>query len=311
MRSTSVGSPGEPVIPELLCSRPYMLHGYMPVRCGQCHCCRITRKAQTVLRGMLELMEHEHASCVTLTYSDEFVGDGNVRPADWIRCRDRLRFMFREERGQKLRFFGVGEYGEQKWRPHWHVTAFGMPRDVAQHYWERAWTDPLTGKLMGHVDVGHSAPCRAWIEYTCNYCLKKMTVEGDEWLQGRSREFVIRPNRPGLGLSYPIRVAEALMSDPHVYAMILAAGDVPQELILDGSHRRVDKVFLNQVRNIVLSEAGAELAREARKLNYQMESRAGLAEHGRAWVMGGPAVAEQAIRNRLGRAKIFAQGRYL
>lgn len=293
--------------PELMCSGPYMLHGRVPVRCGQCMSCRVARKRAVVLRAMLERLQHKEACCGTLTYSDEFVGDYQVRPSDWWHARDRLRDHVSRDLGVKLRFFGIGEYGTDKGRPHWYVVAFGLPWSAGQEYFERAWTDPRAGVPIGNVQVGEAG--LAAMEYAAGYCLKKLTVPGDRLLGGRSPEFVIRPNNPGLGLGYVAQIAGAILSEPAVLARVLADGDIPAQLRVGGSMQGIDKYMRNQLRDVILGEGGAELAREARKANYFAECAVGAAEYGRAWSFGGPAVAHQRIRNHLGRVAIYASAK--
>lgn len=304
MTPVSLGSPGEPVPPKLLCSAPYLVRGLMPARCGQCMSCRIARKRAVVLRASLERAQHADACCATLTYSDEFVGDYQVRPADWWHARDRLRHQVERDLGVKPRFFGIGEYGDQKGRPHWHVIAYGLRLVDGEEYFQRAWSDPLSGQPLGGVRVGPGDLAAA--EYTAGYTLKKLTVRGDKLLEGRSPEFVIRPNNPGLGLSFIAQIAEAILADPAVHAAIVASGDIPAQLRVGGSLQGIDKYMRNQLRDIVLGEGGAELAREARKANYVAECVAGRNEYGRLWSMGGPSSDAQGIRNRVGKFKIYA-----
>lgn len=308
MSSVSLASSApELEAPQLMCSGPYMLHGRVPVRCGQCMACRIARKRAVVARAMLERLQHRDACCGTLTYSDEFVGDYQVRSADWVHARDRLRYQVETDLGVKLRFFGIGEYGSDKGRPHWHVVAFGLPWSAGQEYFERAWRDPRSGDLMGRVGVGDAD--LAAMEYVAGYALKKLTVPGDRLLGDRAPEFVIRPTRPGLGLGYVAEIAQAIVSEPAVLEAVLAAGDIPAQLRVGGALQGIDKYMRNALRDVIFGEGGAELAREARKANYLAECAIGQAEHGRLWSMGFPAVAHQRIRNHLGRVAIYASAK--
>lgn len=72
---------------------------------------------------MLEATQHKSSVFVTLTYDDEHLPrDGSVRPREMQLFLKRLR-----KETAKLRFFGVGEYGENTLRPHYHFILFNYP----------------------------------------------------------------------------------------------------------------------------------------------------------------------------------------
>lgn len=309
MVAVSLASGEDLEVPQLLCTKPYMVHGRLPTRCGQCHCCRVAAKRAVVLRAMLERQQHEHACCATLTYSDEFVGDYQVRPSDWVHARDRLRYHVRQELGVPLRFFGIGEYGEEKGRPHWHVVAFGLPKSVGQEFWEQAWTDPQFKVPMGNVKVDVAG--LAAMEYCAGYCMKKMTSPGDPWLEGRAPEFVIRPNRPGLGLGFAGEIAESILSDAAALAVVKQVGDIPSQLRVGRGLQGLDKLLRNKVRDLVFDEAAADQAREARKANFFAECALGKEQMGAAWQAGAGSSAEVRVVQREKRSKIFASRRTL
>jgi len=124
--------------------------------CGSCVGCQITRAREWAIRCSLELQQHPTASFVTLTYSDRHVPPTLSRG-------DLSRFMRYMRRSVgKFRFFGCGEYGERRERPHYHAILFGTAdREAA----ERAW-----GK--GFVTMDIVTPAR--ISYTAGYCAKKL-----------------------------------------------------------------------------------------------------------------------------------------
>ena len=79
-------------------------------------------------RILLEQLLHEYSSFITLTYSeDSSPDDGSLRPCDLQKWLKRIR---RSVVPAKLRFFGVGEYGDKFARPHYHVALFGYPSCV-------------------------------------------------------------------------------------------------------------------------------------------------------------------------------------
>ena len=96
------------------CTSPVLL-GVHPVPCGQCQACRINRRRVWVHRMMLEAGQYKDNTFVTLTYSPENEPDGSsLEPKhtqDWLK---RFRKAIAPLR---VRYYLVGEYGEQSWRP--------------------------------------------------------------------------------------------------------------------------------------------------------------------------------------------------
>lgn len=164
---------------------------------------------------MLEALVHEQSSFLTLTYDKEHLPDGgSLVPADlqlWLK-------RFRKAVGP-VRFYAVGEYGDQSWRPHYHVALFGAGRDagdIVQRTWGHGFT--YTGDL-----TLESA------QYVAGYVTKKMTGKDDARLCGRYPEFARMSLRPGIGFPAIQRIAEALQNK-HGWDLIDNTGDVPQVL---------------------------------------------------------------------------------
>lgn len=86
---------------------------------------------------MLELMYHEQACFITLTYDDfhiprRFYGDprsGSALPCYTLCLRDVQLFFKRLRKAfpaAVIRYFGCGEYGSRTFRPHYHFVLFGI-----------------------------------------------------------------------------------------------------------------------------------------------------------------------------------------
>lgn len=168
--------------------------------CGSCVGCQISRAREWAIRCSLELQLHSVASFVTLTYSDKYCPPTLSRGRDGDLSRF-IRYMRRAmpvgDGGERvpLRFFGCGEYGEQRERPHYHAILFGSAdREAA----ERAW-----GK--GFVRMSEVTPAR--ISYTAGYCAKKLgfwRARGEEIDYSTGELYVFEPpflqmsRRPGI-----------------------------------------------------------------------------------------------------------------
>lgn len=177
--------------------------------------CRINRRRIWCHRMMLESVVHEHSSFVTLTYKD-MPANGSLRPIDlqlWLK-------KLRKAHPQRLRFFGVGEYGDKSERPHYHAAVFGLSPscgDLVRSSWGLGHT--LTGTLT--MDSA---------QYVAGYVCKKMTCNDDARLNGRYPEFARMSLRPGIGAPAIGSVASALQNK-FGWDAIGVTGDVPSMLM--------------------------------------------------------------------------------
>lgn len=184
--------------------------------CGNCKACRKRKQQEWSFRSYVESTYYSDSVFLTLTYCDSFLpSNGSLVKDEIARFMKRLRKLT----GKKLRYFGSGEYGEQKHRPHYHVIVFGLSLDdpvfYAKYYSQKskgywcyckAWQSKLsTGDKFptGEVFIGSVTPG------TCNYCAKylckrltgKLAKEFYE-KYGIVPEFSAMSRRPGLGLQY-------------------------------------------------------------------------------------------------------------
>lgn len=191
--------------------------GVMPCGCGQCMPCRINRRRLWTHRLILESLVHGDSSFVTLTYSPQNVPEGGTlvpkHAQDWLK---RLRWHVEP---RAIRFFLVGEYGDETFRPHYHAALFGVGRrDTALV--EKTWG-------FGHVVVGDLTPASA--SYVCGYVTKKLTAVGDPRLGGKFPEFSRMSLRPGIGGLSLEEIVKVLFS-PEGQDLLMVEGDVPRAL---------------------------------------------------------------------------------
>lgn len=197
------------------CKKPFR-QGSLAFGCGQCLPCRINRRRLWTHRMMLESLKHEKSSFVTLTYDEKNLPKGgNLVPKDTQDWLKRLR----KEVGQ-CRYYLVGEYGDQSWRPHYHVALYGVgieDEDTVRDTWG-----------MGHTMVGDLTQQSA--QYIAGYVTKKMTSKNDSRLNGLHPEFARMSLRPGIGAVALDEVVNA-MTRSQGAELLLKQGDVPQELL--------------------------------------------------------------------------------
>lgn len=226
------------------CKKPFTMKG-VAFGCGQCMMCRIDRRRVWVHRMALEALTHPESAFVTLTYDKEHLPHGgSLVPRDLQLWLKRLR-----KKAGAVRFFGVGEYGDQTWRPHYHVALFGCGRghsDLIREAWE-----PRGFIHVGDLTV-HSA------SYVAGYVTKKMTGKDDERLCGRFPEFARMSLRPGIGAPAVQSIAHALLASPAGLKQIDREGDVPGVLRTNGRLMPLGRYLRSKIRDAVGHEFVAE-----------------------------------------------------
>lgn len=166
----------------MLCARPYK-EGVAEFGCGQCMPCRLNHRRMWTMRLVLESYLHPASYCCTLTYDEEHCPVSvSVRDAQLFLKRLRKRM-----EPLRLRYYLVGEYGDNTYRPHYHAALFGLQfPDYVQECWGQ-----------GHCDVQPFGPLGA--QYVAGYVTKKMTSKSDPRLEGRAPEFARMSLKPGIG----------------------------------------------------------------------------------------------------------------
>lgn len=115
---------------------------HVKIKCGKCALCRIDRQREWTQRFMWEFQTQGYkAHFVTLTYSDECLPvDKSLHYEDVQAFLKRLR---RRLGSRRIKFYAAGEYGEENFRPHWHIIIFG---DVLRYEICKSWT-------FGRIDI--------------------------------------------------------------------------------------------------------------------------------------------------------------
>lgn len=181
---------------------------------------------------MLESMKHNYSTFVTLTYDDEHLPKGGtVVPKHG---RNFIKRLAKEIAPERIRYFFVGEYGDDTARPHYHCAIFGFQsclRGRTNHLLHkrgRCCTQcNLLQKMWSHgaVDLGELNQDSA--QYVCGYVTKKLTNKNDpkvqEWLKGRHPEFARMSLKPGIGATAAEDIRDSLQG-------LLPDDDVPMAL---------------------------------------------------------------------------------
>lgn len=203
---------------------------------------------------MLEGLNHTDKNFTTLTYSDEEVPtDGSLNPRHTQLFLKRLRKRYAPA---KIRYFLVGEYGDETQRPHYHAALFGVPQcRYGRSRYSRsrdrccAVCDSVRDAWgFGHVFLGDLSKESA--QYIAGYVTKKMTAKDDERLQGRHPEYARMSLRPGIGQHAMHDLADVLLR----YGV---GTDVPNALRHGPAQLPLGRYLQQQLRKMVGRDAKA------------------------------------------------------
>ncbi len=200
----------------------------MELACGQCIGCRLERSRQWALRCVHEAQLHEQNCFITLTYRPEDVPtDGSVDVTHWQKFAKRLR-----KRVGPFRFFHVGEYGDENYRPHYHACVFGLDFSgdrllVKEEGENKTFTSETLESVWGLGFTMLGMLTQKSAAYVARYCLKKATgelgrekyrridVETGEEYHVRP-EYVTMSRRPGLGSGWYEKFRDDVYPDDSV-----------------------------------------------------------------------------------------------
>lgn len=181
-------------------------------------------------RLILESYQHEENAFVTLTYSDEYLpSGGTLVPKD---LQDWLKRFRKEVYPAKVRYYGVGEYGDQSERPHYHLAIFGFPgclqgRSIYnRHGYSCCEPCRIVARTWARGIIVSDQLNEKSAQYIAGYVTKKLTSKDDPRLKGRHPEFARMSLRPAIGLSALHEVAAELLR----YNLVESQGDVPSAL---------------------------------------------------------------------------------
>jgi len=180
------------------CVNPFLINyqtdDEMPVPCGKCQPCLKRRVSQWSFRLQQEEKTAATSHFITLTYDTEHVPltESNFPTL----CKRDLQLFFKRLRkshtnGEIIKYYGVGEYGTHRFRPHYHVILFNANRECISNAWS------LKGKPIGHVHYGNveGASIGYCLEYITEGCWRPRHKNDD-----RKPQFAVMSK--GLGISY-------------------------------------------------------------------------------------------------------------
>jgi hypothetical protein len=185
------------------CVKPVDIGGLL-VPCGKCMACRIGRTSEWTTRILHELIGKK-GCFITLTYDNDHLPEGETLVKEDLQLFvKRLRKYLGKTR---IKYFACGEYGDETYRPHYHLIVIGWMPELERCYKpsknncvsrdvEQLWN-------YGHNVVGSAD--REAVQYTVGYIRKKLIGKADqEMYEGRLAPFQLQSQ--GIGKDYAFRI---------------------------------------------------------------------------------------------------------
>lgn len=212
------------------------------IPCGKCIGCKLDYARHWADRMMLEYESCHKAVFVTLTYEDKWLPNVNPEtgelfsPSDLNEDEARIAPLIKSDLSEfmkslrskfsdnnhdvRIRFFGCGEYGEKKHRPHFHVILFGIDLQDLQITFSgdiRGTLEPWVKNELGQVSFRSNLLEDVWKErgivtvsetsyetfgYVGRYSLKK--ARGNKYPEKYNlpKEFTNMSRNPGIGIPF-------------------------------------------------------------------------------------------------------------
>lgn len=227
------------------------------VPCGQCVGCRLEKSRQWAMRCLHEAKMSSESCFVTLTYEDKFLPPGgSLSKTAFQLFMKRLR----KAKGDGIRFYGCGEYGDVNMRPHYHILLFNCGFPDRKRIGENARKEPLYCSeelrtiwsfgfnVIGDVTFDSAA-------YVARYVMKKVTgdrasdhysvVDGDGVVYDRLPEFALMSRRPGIGSEYYEKYGQEVRDHDSV---VVNAREVKPPRFYDSRTERLDPEVLHRLK---------------------------------------------------------------
>jgi len=159
------------------------------VPCGKCIGCLNKRRNDWVFRLQQENKDSTSSTFLTLTYNNKNLpinekGTPELKPKDLQTYFKRVR---KKSGKKKIKYYSVGEYGEENERPHYHAIVFNADTEVLHEKWEN------DNGRMGFVS------CDKVEEASIRYVTKYVINQNDEKYNDLIKPFARMSKNIGMG----------------------------------------------------------------------------------------------------------------
>lgn len=236
------------------------------IPCRKCFECVQSYSTNWAVRCSLEAASHKKNCFVTLTYDNEHLQDISVREVQKF-----LKRLRKSLKGEKVRYFACGEYGEHTGRPHYHIILFGVDFSADRQFLKRdkrgnpIYVSATLSKLWknGFHSIG------ALTYDSAKYCAKYMQKFNFE--DGK-KAFTLQSRKPAIGYNYAMEHSDSISKTGKVY-IDGKEYNAPYQF-KQWYSKRLDKAFAAVLldgikRNVHTFDFVAEKARERRQRVFE------------------------------------------
>ena len=214
----------------MVCTNPVNLSG-VELPCNKCLSCRIRKSVEWRNRIIHELDYYKDTCFITLTFEDEnikWVHDLDrtttfIRPQVSTIDKTHLQNFFKRLRknyGTGFKYFAIGDYGEDNFRPHYHIILLGISQNwVGFKFIKSVYSKGKKINLYevdqwtnGYVHVGTVTPYS--VRYVTDYLTRKLYGTLAQGIYG-AREKPFKIVSQGLGKRYCIEHRTELVENEH------------------------------------------------------------------------------------------------
>lgn len=194
--------------PQPIFKRPNDLHRYVsvPLSCRKCVSCLKVRSMTLAVQLGCELQTTiGESQFITLTYDPEHLPQGHtlnkIHPQLFLKS---LRnWLTKHYPGIKIRYKLVGEYGENSFRPHYHLAIFGLPNFEDQQISDKNYSESnklyeseILTEIWGKGNVVYNHLTPASCLYIAQHSDKKINRQVDysmELIDAQTGEIIEPP----------------------------------------------------------------------------------------------------------------------
>ena len=156
--------------------------------CGKCLACRLEYGRQWAVRAVHEAKIHKDNCFLTLTYDDQHLESDKLIYEHFQTFMQKLRDSLRRDldgQAPEIGYLAVGEYGEQRKRPHWHACLFNYrPFDQQYKYTtdrgDKVYESKILQDLWGKGITEFGDVTFESAGYCARYATKKLTHGKDQ-----------------------------------------------------------------------------------------------------------------------------------
>lgn len=244
--------------------------GFALVPCGHCLNCSVNKARIWTSRIILEACSHDDSSFVTLTY-DQF----NLPDPPVLSIPELQKFIkrVRWHSQKKLRYFAVGEYGDENQRPHYHIIFFGIHNVIDWIHLANSWTNDK-GLLKCEPERLQALELTPELaRYSAGYITKKAKDGDNRWIFDSQKKLTLSGLREwaimskGIGKDAVLQAQECCDRWDHEVKVLRSGGKKYPigRYLKSQTHKK-----RNWVESILEFRAGQERAFEDRYIKVKM-----------------------------------------